>query len=526
MPTQKVSRNATAAGLSQLAMSMVLPHEHKPIRLPVVPVAYTALLDVMNNGTWPLPDGQSRRAFLCRDAAYPLWIERNVSAASCYLEAIGSAQSWIIPARSNSTLILPTWDSAASAVSGIPQIDGVASNQSALQDLLVLGEAPGTLAVYIPPGSQFCVRFFIGTAGTGSGLELELVSQVGGEEYTATVVAVPTSDGYGFAGVAGTPGVVNGVNTITLGTLGEGTIPQGFTYLRQVRTTATAPSINYATPILQMGWASGGQLASPNGTALVMVPYGMPPEFNNSTIPYQRSRANATAALFTNVTAALSKEGTVLAARLKADTIDPWAFGTSHLNSVHPSMRYFGPLEKGLYTFTSPTGSLEALTDGVLTMPSNSAYNKTAKPLFNYKDIGAYNAILFSDLGSANVGTQMAVSSYSHIEFETTSTLFSPGVSNQPLEMLHAAEVALLRFGHFHENPLHWAAIASAAKTALQYVAPMVAPYAKAAAAQVLKAGVQYAKDKLGPKNNMARLPPKQSKPKKAQKPGKKKGGK
>lgn len=525
MPTQKVSRNVTAAGLSQLAMSMVLPHENKPIRLPVVPVAYTALLDVMNNGTWPLPDGQSRRAFLCRDPAYPLWIERNVTAASCYLEAIGTAQSWIIPARSNSTLLLPTWDSAASAVSGVPQIDGVASTQPAIQDLLVLGEAPGTTAFYVPPGSQFCVRFFIGTTGTGSGIELEFVSQVGGEEYTATIVAVATPDGYGFAGVAGTPGAVNGISTITVGTLGEGTIPQGFTYLKQIRTTATAPSLTYATPILQVGWASGGQLAAPSGTALVMVPYGMPPEFNNSTIPYQRSRANSTAALFTNVTAALSKEGTVLAARLKADTIDPWAFGAVHLNSVHPSMRYFGPLEKGLYTFTSPTGSLEALADGVMTIPSNSNYNKTAKPLFNYKDIGAYNAMLFSDLGSASVGTQLAVSAYWHVEFETTSTLFSPGVSNQPLEMLHAAEVALLRFGHFHENPLHWAAIATAARAALQYVAPMVAPYAKAAAAQVLKAGVQYAKDKLGPKTNMAR-PPKQNKPKKAQRGAKPKGRK
>jgi hypothetical protein len=234
----------------------------------------------------------------------------------------------------------------------------------------------------------------------------------------------------------------------------------------------------------------------------------MPPEFNNSTLPYTRTRQNASAVLFTNVTAALSKEGTILASRLKTAVIDPWNFTDSHINSVHPSLRYFGPLEKGLYTFTSPTGGDTTLFDSVLLLPSSSTYNSTARPLFQFLDIGVYNAVIFSDLGSSSAGTQLAVSSYTHIEFETTSSLFAIGVSRQPLEALHAAEVALLRFGHFHENPTHWSAIANAAKAALGYVVPLVAPYVKAAAGHLVKKGAQAIGNRISGDRKMSQASP------------------
>lgn len=70
------------AGLNALAMSMVLPHENKPVRFPVVPAALTATIDLMSDRTYPVADAATRRAFLCRDAAYPLWVERTVSNAA------------------------------------------------------------------------------------------------------------------------------------------------------------------------------------------------------------------------------------------------------------------------------------------------------------------------------------------------------------------------------------------------------------------------------------------------------------
>lgn len=318
-----------------------------------------------------------------------------------------------------------------------------------------------------------------GAAGGGSGIEIELSYQVGGEEFTSTCLLASVGSGFLYGATAG------GANP-----QGEGLVPFGFVWMRQIRTTAVAAT-PANTPTLRIGWLTGGTFTAPVTTLDLMVPFAMPPEFNNSVIPYARSRVNASAALFTNVTAALSKEGTVLAARLKPAVVDPWSFTSTHLNSVHPALRYFGPLEKGLYTFTTPSGNVANFEDAVITIPNNSLYNSVSRPLFSYRDIGMYNAMIFTDLGSSSAGTQLAISVYSHIEFETSSSLFNIGVSTEPLELLHATEVALLRFGHFHENPVHWATLASAVRAAMQYVVPLAAPYVKRAVVGLVDRGVQ-----------------------------------
>lgn len=476
----KVSRKAQTQGFSSLALAMALPHENKPVRFPVVPATHTALLDAMTDGTVPVYDNSSRRAFLCRDPCYPLWIEKRFVACAGYLQASGSATSWNIPARSNSTLLLPAWDQIATQVGVSPTIDGAVATAATIADHTILGDTSSTQAIYIPPSSTCSVRVFTGAAGGGSGLEVEVVSQVGGEEFTNTLLLAPDSGGFILSGTAGAP----------LSSGSEGFFPIGFSWIRQIRTTQTAPTAA-TTPLLQFGWCTGGSVATPSGTADLMVPFAMPPEFNNSTIPYGRSRVNASAALFTNVTAALSKEGTVLAGRLKPAIVDPWNFSVGHLNSVHPALRYFGPLEKGLYTFTTPSGNVSDFVDGWITMPSPSLTNPTARPLFGYVDIGVYNAMVFTDLGSSTAGTQLAVSGYTHIEFETTSSLFNIGVSTFPLETLHSTEVALLKFGHFHENPIHWSVLASAVRQAASYLAPVAAPYVKQLANYVVDKGVQ-----------------------------------
>lgn len=475
----RVSKKAQGQGFSRLALSMVLPHENKPIRFPVVPATHTALLDVMTDATAPVYDNSSKRAFLCRDPSYPLWLEKRCVAISGCLQSIGSAIGWTLPARSNSTLMLPAWEQVVGAAVGGSTIDGVAVLAPAVADHVVLGDSYGNQALYIPPGAQFIAEIATGAPGGGTGIEMEFTYQSGGEDFTSTILLQSIASGFLYGATAG------GSNPA-----GEGLVPFGFVTLRAIRTTNTAPTAA-AAPILKVGWATGGSLTTPSGTVDLFLPFTMPPEFNNSVIPYARSRVNASAALFTNVTAALSKEGTILAARLKPAVVDPWLFTASNLNSVHPALRYFGPLEKGLYTFTTPSGNVSSFQDAVLTMPSNSTYNSASRPLFSYQDIGVYNAIIFSDLGSSAAGTQLAVSGYCHIEFETTSSLFTIGVSTEPLELLHATEVALLKFGHFHENPIHWAALASAVRTAVGYLAPMAAPYVKKLAMYAIDKGVQ-----------------------------------
>lgn len=519
----KTRNKAKNSGLSALAMSFVLPHENKPQRLPVVPATLTALLNVMSDGTVPVPDGVTRRAFLCRDPCYPLWIERTFTDSAGYLTSNGSHPSivWTIPPHTNAALAIPNWESVTSDLSA-QTVDGQPSNPGAIVDYTVIGDVDedATQAIYIPPGSTFSIRIFTGATTGGSGIAFDIAYRVGGEVFVSTVVATAISQDYRFSGVAAS-------TTPAQGSIVEGVVPVGFAWIRAIRTTASAPP-SATNCHLSFGWCTGGTVGGPSGTCTAMVPFSMPPEFNNSTLPYGRTRLNASAALFTNVTAALSKEGTVLAARLKPSVVDPWLFTLNHVNSVHPDLRYYGPLEKGLYTFTTPSGNVDSFTDNWITMPSSSTYNKLHRPLFNFQDIGLYNAVLLSDLGSAATGTQLAVSCYAHLEFETTSSLFSPGVSLMPLEMLHAAEVALLKFGHFHENPLHWATIAAAAKKALAIVGPMVAPYAQAAVKKVASAGLQYLSNRVGGDRKMQqdlaprRAPPPQRK-KKARAGGKRK---
>lgn len=492
---KKVKGKAHGMGLDKLALSMALPHENPPVRFPAVPATMTGLLDVMSDGTVLVGDGTARRAFLCRDPAYPLWMERSCAQIGAALTCQGSATTWSLPAQTNADLVIPPWSTIYSynGAGNMGTIDGVHINSEDVLEYTVLGNAPGTFAIYIPPGSTFDIVITTGAAGgaTDSAIEFELGYQVGGETYTVCCNALTMGTGFEYRGIAGG-------NTSIFGTC-SGTVPFGFVWVMAMRTTAVAPTAK-STPLVQLGWVTKDTFTSPGAAEVIlMLPYSAPPEFNNSVLPYSRTRLNASAALFTNVTAVMSKEGTVLAARLKPAVADPWSFTSNNINSVHPSIRYFGPLEKGLYTFTSPTGTGPDFHDCWISMITGSVFNGTHRPLFHYQDIGVYNAMIFTDLGSSgtgNLGTQLAVSSYGHLEFEVTSSLFALGVSTAPLEVLHAAEVALLKFGHFHENPIHWAALAAAARTALQWVAPMVAPYAKAAFTKVIDSGVSYLKGK------------------------------
>jgi hypothetical protein len=150
------------------------------------------------------------------------------------------------------------------------------------------------------------------------------------------------------------------------------------------------------------------------------------------------------------------------------------------------------------------------------------------KPLFSFRDYGVYNAIIFSDLGSSSAGTQLAVSAYAHLEFEATSSLFTPGYSTLTLEALHAAELALLDMGHFHENPIHWALLKALATQAANKLLPLVAPYAVSAAKSVASAGVRYVQKKVAGDRTMPEAtmvvprPPRKIKAKARKKGGKK----
>lgn len=486
-----------AAGLSALAMSMALPHENKAQRLPLVPVTETSVLEFMSDATVAVGDGvvNARRYALFRDPCYPLWGDVTVKDAAIFMF---HTDQWQLPGTANTVLSLP----AASYIAcqqnaATATLDGSTFLPGILSDRYPVCKIDGDECMYVAGTSVFVARVAGAVNQFGKLLAVDFKYYYQGEWDNCSLQMEGNNAGFVFAG---TPFTTNATQGLIL----EGRIPCGYVKCTGVRTLDPAPVAD-VSPILQYGMGVGnfvdmglGAWRS-LGTATYLLPLFKPPEFHNSSIPYSAVRATATAALFTNVTAALSKEGTILAARLRPSIAEPDVFNESTLNNVHPRLRYYGALEKGLYTFTTPTAQDSTLGERVLEIPCGDVgcVFKTSRPAFSVDKTGYYNAFILTDTSTAiNGGTIMAASLYTHVEFESTSSLFQPGVSTYTLEQLHAAEVALLQFGHFHENPLHWAAIRAAASAALRFVGPMVAPYVQQAGATLLRKGVAYLKGK------------------------------
>lgn len=505
-----------AAGLEKMALTMALPHENRAQRLPALPVTWTAVTELMSDTAVQIPNATSRRAVLCRDPALPLWMDKSYVNVQTGINAFGL---WTLPAAAaNSALGVPDW-TEVKGTSNTGTIDGTSVTNGQVSDELVLGQMGGELAVFVPPTAYFSLVVVTGNSQAGVTLVIDLKYFYLGEWKLCTLGLAGNANGFQFNGNPGT-------QTANAGQVFEGYVPIGFVRMVAMRVGTVAITNSSGVPELVMGWSSGPAympgVSNPTGTVVALGPVFPPAEWTSSQVPYLRSRATATAALFTNVTAVLSKEGTVLAGRLKSSIVDFFNFGVANVNMVHPRMRYFGPLEKGLYTFTTPGIQDNDFVDCQypITSQTSSIY-ATARPLFQFGKVGLYNAMIFNDLGNGSAGSNMATSLYVHLEFESTSSLFTPGVSTYTLEQLHAAEVALLSFGHFHENPLHWAAIKQAAMTALRYVGPMVAPIVQQVGTNLLAKGVKLLTGSKAAGDRrmsqaMSARPAQQPKPKKA----------
>jgi hypothetical protein len=216
------------------------------------------------------------------------------------------------------------------------------------------------------------------------------------------------------------------------------------------------------------------------------------PEYYNSIAPFQSTRLNSSALLLTNVTKVLNKEGTVQSSRLLFNPHSGRTFHHADVVSVstsNPDTRYFGALEKGAYTFTAPdqeslkfvtpyrtvtvndTGTADGNTIPLTLIPTRNV----ERPLL---DLSAkyYNCIICADLDSTD-DTQLAMTLDTHWEFRTISTLYTLDYSRMPMEVYHAAMLAVVKAGFFYENDSH-GKILRALGVGIKYAAPMVANYA------------------------------------------------
>jgi len=226
------------------------------------------------------------------------------------------------------------------------------------------------------------------------------------------------------------------------------------------------------------------------------------PEYYNSVAPFQSTRLNSSALLLTNVTKVLNKEGTVQSSRL---LFDPNSGRTVHhadvagVSTSNPDTRYFGALEKGAYTFTAPDQESLKFVTPYITVEVNDAGtdqgNISALTLVSTRsvvrpvlDLGAkyYNCIICSDLDSTD-DTQLALTLDTHWEFRTVSTLYTLDYSRVPMEVYHAAMLAVVKAGFFYENNGH-TAILRMLNAGVKFAAPLIAGYAARIPAGFLQA--------------------------------------
>lgn len=428
-------------GADEIALTMAIPRDHKPLRLPTFPnLERTATLATLQTSTMPVASAGVARALVVRSPTYPVWA--HTTNASPQSASLDYNFTW----QANSTVECQF----TSPPEGFMATD---------LRYLVLGRKNGDVWIYCPKGTYpTCYVVFTNSFTFNLTMSYDVWDGTGIKHLQANTTGTGTS--FNVWGPALTAGAW--VRFLTLDIAANG---------------------NVAACTVQNGWVTGGTMAVPTGALSSIMPVGQPPEFSNSMLPYQSTRSNAVAALFSNVTAVLNKEGTVRATRLPAGLSVRWwgDFDTDvNFTASHPAETYWGPLEKGLYTYTLPDEASVRFKDCVVEFLTDGG-TLTYRPCIDLDGFMYVHAIAFTDLTSGD--STLAVTVDSHLEFRTNSALFQLGFSSTSLEAEHIAQMACVRRGVFFENPSHLAAIAGLIRAGVQALAPVAKGAAQMAAA-------------------------------------------
>lgn len=469
MAELSAARNNTKH-LEALAQTMAVPRDHRPMRMPTFPaMERTAVTAHLSTANLRVPAGNSLRGFVSRSPTYPVWatydpgpnlVTNNVNITTTPNVSLGIRMTvmgdvWVIDND--------YWTGLNSAGAYNSMVN------SQLWPVGVTGD--DTVWMYHPAGAVAnvgCIMAIAGGTGTSKVVtltfELEVFngSIISREEYDVTATVIP----------GGTEFKHNSTNNFG---------PWFRLVAIRLKTDLKSPtddtyySINSASMGVSGTWSSGQS----------MFPVVAPPEYTTSNIPYRSTRETALSVLFSNVSSVLNKEGTISAVRVPMSLfrttggLSPWGDFTqqSFFTAPHPAERYYGPLEKGLYTYALP----DQKTEQFATYVSDQI---AAYPVYRLDDSDYVHLLQFSDLDSAGA-TTLAVQVDMHLEFRTSSSLFQLGYSHITLESYHVAVLSLLKQGVFYENPVHLAAIGNLIRGAVTTLAPVMMPYLRAAVPHV-----------------------------------------
>lgn len=508
---------------SVTAQTVAVPNLHKPLRLPTYPaLERTATLAFTDTSTLGVAAETSFAAVLLRDPTFPLWVDTAIPAQG--LAVTGSYQflqnGLSGPATGSLTLQLSdepdgvqVWQVSPPIPFPLPFIRHSGRTYFPLGGN-TRGHTPFNFGVQLSSSSssQFAmVLNYSYLMPDGETQEYEKMFEKANTPITKPSCIVDASENATAIGVR-----ITGVTVLSVGTA----ITVSNVYFG---ITTSKPVLGPSGTLLLTGDSQLTSPVAPTSVQYRLLPISRTPE-QTQTLLWENVRANATAALFTNVTSVLNKEGTVEAARVPKRSFPLLAPLLWDFASVHPRDRYFGALEKGFYAYTLSDAQSEEFRDAfdlVLIAPSTTGLPYTT---FNYDSIEYGTIIRFSDLDAASK-TTLAVTLDRHIEFRTTSRLFPTDYSKFRLEDYHASQMALANMGTMFENPAHLATIGRMAVTAAKALWPVIKPYALTAAANL--AGKAVAKlDKMSGKMTQAGLVEKKvvhvQRKKKAQKPKRK----
>lgn len=473
--------------LTALARQIALPHEHTPQRFPSFPaLERTALMGFSAPVQWDLGPGASgvtadeNRALLTRQAGLPLWLSKPCSAMiagfSHYFDIEPPGYTVTDNAFYNPSFGLPYARVAGNSVVNdyCPTISGFFSSDK-MATLPIVGldtRISHVPYLYVPAMGTLVLTFGSPNAAFGQNGQAMIKCGLwtpGGSEVIFEMI-VPWTSTF-RSGISTQQFLTNTwVRPISLTTTSPAAIDMPNRLTVNVLSTPVQPTNLVFTP----STSNLGTIAfsGPVPATRHLLPYGPPSELLNSRLPWEATRTTAAAALFTNVSQALNKNGTVLAGRVNPNVYNVFNATSGVLSGLHPAEKSYLGLETGLYTYCPPSTDMATFWDYTLSQDITQLSGDSIVPQYRLDNDSLVNVACF-DFATGTTPS-LAINLDWHVEFRTTSALFQIGISTMTLESLHLAQLSLHEAGFFFENPEH--------KGVLQKVLRSVGKYSAIAA--------------------------------------------